>query len=70
VSDFLNVDQILAWGERHGVSDPHVNGETSPCWYCGLPTKMASYTMDEKWWPSCCYRDDCVDKWEPAERPA
>lgn len=34
------------------------------CAYCNSPTAMGSHVKDGRFYPSCCYRTACIDRWQ------
>lgn len=68
--EFLSAAEIATFSEgRKYFVTYHSPDGNYYCAYCGEITKMAPYTdtSTKSYWPSCCYREDCTDKWLPFE---
>jgi len=63
---FLTAEQLdeLAVAAAGRVNHVPPDG-VSHCTYCGAATQGHAYTYDGTTWPACCFKVECLDKWEP-----
>lgn len=61
-----NVLEICTRSIRLKKPNPSTtSGFSSLCAYCGQPTSQSAYSFEGKSWPSCCSKDECIEKWRP-----